>query len=793
MMGRRKPRRVNEKNGTRGISADKGSITAGRDVKNATSFHTHNTVLPPGALKPVRKVRAPASLSNVSRSHDFVGRGHQLRALDAAFSRSGEVVVIALHGLGGVGKSTLAAQWARTRSQSFPQWWITADSTAAIDGGLADFAVALQPLLKSAGMGADDLSEWALQWLAAHRNWLIVLDNVNDPEHIRTVVERAGDGGRFLITSRRATGWHQLSSTIALDVLEEAEAVELFTRVLTHQSERNGDGMAEVCREVGHLPLAVEQSAAYCAETGISPRAYLDLLSSRPAEIFSTTAEGGDADRTIARIWSITLDHLSDTPLAGEVLRVLAWYAPDNIPRSLLDDLAYPAPIRYKIRRLNIPPVEKAWAIRRRIHDWGRSVLTKYAEPLALNQAIGRLTAYSMIAERDGAITVHRLVQALARTPAWDAPHRRAKDITNAQRIAAEALRHSLPAEVSDPETWPSWRTLLPHVTAHADSTPPEMETVTTADLLRSISQFLGDQGAIARSTSTGIRAARIHERLLGDKNRSTFVSRSNLARAYLRAGDSTRAIPTLERTLVDCKRVLGADHSETLASRSTLASAYQEAGDLTLAISLFEGTLVDYERVLGTDHLGTMTTRNNLANAYRAAGDLKRAAPLQERAYADCERVLGAEHPNTLGARSNLAAVYRDAGDFRRAISLLKRLLADCERVLGTDHPNTLNTRSNFANAYRAAGDFERAVSLFERAFNDCERVLGMDHPDTLGARSNLATAYQDVGDFRRAIPLFERTLSDAERVLGADHPNTLIARVNLDRAYQAADPSAG
>jgi hypothetical protein len=120
-------------------------------------------------------------------------------------------------------------------------------------------------------MGTDELREWALLWLAAHRNWLIVLDNVNDPQHVRPIIERAGRGGRFLITSRRSTGWHQLSSTVALDVLEEAEAVELFTRILNHQKERDSDGAAEVCEEVGFLPLAVEQAASYCAETGVSP------------------------------------------------------------------------------------------------------------------------------------------------------------------------------------------------------------------------------------------------------------------------------------------------------------------------------------------------------------------------------------------------------------------------------------------------------------------------------------------------------------------------------------------
>jgi hypothetical protein len=270
MVGRQSSR-THRGDWTPGLSADKGSIVAGRDVKNATAFHVQNTVLPAEALKSAPRVKAPVGLTNVPQPHGFVGRGRQMKALDAAFATSGEVVVQALHGLGGVGKSTLAAYWAATKSRSSPQWWITAESAVAVDSALADFAVALHPALKGIEMGTDELREWALLWLAAHRNWLIVLDNVNDPQHVRPIIERAGRGGRFLITSRRSTGWHQLSSTVALDVLEEAEAVELFTRILNHQKERDSDGAAEVCEEVGFLPLAVEQAASYCAETGVSP------------------------------------------------------------------------------------------------------------------------------------------------------------------------------------------------------------------------------------------------------------------------------------------------------------------------------------------------------------------------------------------------------------------------------------------------------------------------------------------------------------------------------------------
>ncbi|MCH0559970.1 MULTISPECIES: FxSxx-COOH system tetratricopeptide repeat protein [Streptomyces] len=751
---------------------------AGRDVKSATSFHTHNAVLPAGALKSAPRVKAPAGLSNMPQPHGFVGRDRQLAALNAAFATSGEVVVQALHGLGGVGKSTLAAYWASTRSGSSPQWWITAESPAALDAGLADFAVALHPALASTQMGADELREWALLWLAAHRNWLIVLDNVIDPQHVRPVVERAGNGGRFLITSRRATGWHQLSSTVPLDVLEEAEAVELFTRILTHEKQRDSDGAAEVCAEVGFLPLAVEQAASYCVETDISPRHYLGLLDRKPAETFTRTAEGGDADRTIARIWSITLDRLKDMPLAWEVLRVLAWYAPDGIPCGLLDDLAYPPPLRSMVTRLRSQPLGNANALRTRLHRFACHYAERKADRLALSTAIGKLAAYSMIGRQGDTITVHRLVQAFARTPDPMDPYRRARDIAEAQQIAAHAIGRSLPTDPDDPDTWPTWHALLPHVAAHIDCTPPQSETFATARLLREVSNFYSRRGVVSRGIAAGIRAVQIYERLLGRKHYVTLYSRNTLANAYTAAGDFKCAVALFESNLADTEGVFGPDHPDTLASRNNLASAYQGAGDLKRAIPLFESTLADSERIFGSNHLVNLLRRNNLAVAYEGAGDLKRAIPLFESNLADTEGVFGPDHPDTLTCRNNLAAGYQGAGDLKRAIPLFESTLADSERILGADHPDTLMRRNNLANAYESACNLMHAIPLLESTLADSERVLGPDHPKTLTVRHNLAVAYEGAGDLKRAIPLFESTLADSERILGADHPDTLARR---------------
>ena len=572
-----------------------GIASTGDDAVNVQYRAERMTALPAEAFRPWAELAVPAGLSNLpARPGLFVGRAGELARLDAALAGPGGVVVQAVHGLGGIGKSTLAAHWAAAHAGDYTlTWWITAAIPADIDAGLAALAVALQPAL-SGVLPLEALREGAVRWLTARSGWLLILDNVADPADVAPLLARA-PAGRYLITSRRATGWHGTAAPVRLDVLDPAEARALLAAILTPGRAREADGAAELCAELGFLPLAIEQAGAYLAylaQVGATPREYLDLLARYPAAMYQAAAEGGDAARTIARIWRVTLDRLADDPLAGQVLRILAWYAPEAIPRTLLDGLA---------------------------------------DPPALLQATGRLAAYSMITAGPGVLAMHRLVQAVTRSPDPGDPHRDPRAIDDARDQATGQLADALPADWQDPGGWPMWRMLFPHIDALASHAPPDTDTEATAYLLNQAGLFLHGQGQPGRAAGHLQRALADSVRVLSADHPDTLASRNNLAGAYRAAGDLGRAIPLYEQTLADRLRVLGADHPQTLVSRNNLAYAYESAGDLGRAIPLFEQTLADRLRVLGADHPDTLASRNNLAGAYESARDLGRAIPLYE------------------------------------------------------------------------------------------------------------------------------------------------------------------
>ncbi|MDT8915141.1 tetratricopeptide repeat protein [Amycolatopsis sp. PS_44_ISF1] len=521
-----------------------------------------------------------------------------------------------------MGKSTLAARFAHRHADRFRfRWWITADSLAALDTGLAELAEAILPA--AAELPVEQRSALGVRWLATHEDWLLVLDNITSPQDVASLLSRVRTG-TVVITSRQRSGW-RAAETVALDVLAEDEATALLTGIVQSDWPEEADliGADRLCRELGWLPLAIEQAAAYVAQTRTGPAAYLDMLARFPGRMFTATAEDGDAQRTMARVWHVTLDHLTDTPTAGRVLRQLAWFAPDDIPRDLLAGVV--------------------------------------GEP-ELSEALGRLAAYSMTTWTEDTVAVHRLVQAVTRTPDPTDPHRQSADIAAARDNTATALAAALAGiDARVPTAWPAYQRVLPHARALLRHTTPETDTTHTSRLLNGLGRYLEGQG------------------------------------------DLDTAIAYLTRAADSYQRLHGPDHPNTLGTRNNLAAAYQAAGDLGRVIPLYETTLTASERVLGPDHPDTLGTRNNLANAYNSVGDLGRAIPLLEATLAGCERVLGPDHPNTLGTRNNLAAAYQAAGDLGRAIPLLEATLTASERVLGPDHPTTSAIRSDLDEARSA------------------------------------------------------------------------------------------
>jgi tetratricopeptide (TPR) repeat protein len=462
------------------------------------------------------EVDAPSGTHNLPRlpARVFVGRTSSLGRLHGALANDASAVVTqAVYGLGGVGKSELALQHAAScRADYTLTWWITAEDQAQIQAGLAGLATRLYRPIATTGT-TEDAAGWAMAWLQAHHDWLLILDNVDEPGDVEPLLGQL-TGGHVLITTRRDTGWDQIADPIRLDVLDPGSATELLTSRTGHHDDADQDVAASIAAELGYLPLALDQAAAYITQTRITLPAYRQRLRQQSAAMYA--AGSGQAERTIARVWDITIKAIQARhPAAVKLLHILACYAPDAIPRSILGG-------------------------------------AEDADKLAVDEALGVLASYSMITLTAEAVSMHRLVQAVILTrqlPEDDDP---AFGRESPLATALEWLNDAIPAGPgTDMTSWPLLRALVPHADNVTALFPARDKPEQLARIQAALATFLDSQGQYEQSLALRESALAISEAILGQDHPTTLTRLSDLAYGYWRLGRHSEALTIEQRVLV--------------------------------------------------------------------------------------------------------------------------------------------------------------------------------------------------------------------------------------------------
>jgi tetratricopeptide (TPR) repeat protein len=608
-----------------------------------------------------------------------------------------------LHGLGGVGKTQLAVEYAYRHATDYGiVWWIRSEKPETLASDYAALAAKLelperdareQPVIIQAVRAA----------LAARNDWLLIFDNANTADEIRAYLPSGG--GHIIITSRDPA-WRGLASLMPVQKWQSGVAVEFLIK---RTGKNDSVAANELAKELDYLPLALEQAGAYIESTDITLARYLELFRKHHHDLLKSGRAPADHPESVETTWELAFQQIEKaSPAAADLLNLCSFFAPDDIPRDMIVSGAehLPEPLRQAV-----------------------------TNELTFNDAVSAIRRYSLFETRgDEYLSMHRLVQSVVRNR-FDEEGKKCWAVA-----AAEVVNKAFPFESGDIRTWKKCALLTPHgqaASSHSENLDTNLQS--TVRLLNQIGVYLNGRAEYAAAKVALERAIKIGEKSFGKDHPKVATMVNNLGIILEALGDMPAAKVALERALKIGEKAFGADHPDVATSVNNLGIVSQALGDLFAAKAAFEQALKIDEKAFGADHPAVAIKLNNLGSALHALGDLPAAKTAFERALKIDERTFGPDHPDVAIDLNNLGLLLRDLGDLPAAKAAFDRTLKIDEKAFGPDHPKVAIRYNNLGNVSEDWHDLPVAKAAYERALAIFQKSLGEEHPNTLVVQKNL------------------------------------------------------
>ncbi|MEV0681472.1 FxSxx-COOH system tetratricopeptide repeat protein [Actinosynnema sp. NPDC050436] len=709
------------------------------------------TVTAPGIQTDVVPEHRPAALQPQVwgqiplRNPIFVGREQLLEDLRLRLSESGTTAVLpeALHGLGGVGKSQTVIEYLYRHSAEYDVvWWIPAEHPAQIRNSFVELAKKLGVAGSGTTEAAVPAVREALRKGVPHQRWILVFDNADRPQDVRQFFPAGA--GHIVVTSRNSA-WEGFARPVEVDLFTRRESIELLRRRGGGIEDAEADALAEA---LGDLPLAVEQAAAWRAQTGMQVSEYLDLLEQNRTELLEADPLATD-QLPVAAAWNVPLNKLeAEQPAALQLLQVCAFFGPEPISQKLF-------------RGARDVPVPDALA-------------QAFGDPIKISRAVKEITRYSLakIDHRNNALQLHRLVQTVLKN--------------KLNQSEQDEMRHAVhvllvngdPGDPDAAANWPRYAELLPHaLVSRAVESKDKWVRVLVINLVRYLLRT-GDFGA-ARDLAG--QAREFWTEALGERDRDTLEISRRYAIALRRLGFAGEARALNERTLELVREVVGEDDEQYLGILDTVAADHRNEGRFAEELRLQQEVYERAGTILGDDDPETLNYGFNLSGCYRLMGQYEQARDLDQAILRRRTAVLGANHLQTFGSRNAYCMDLRECGQYLDAAKQQEDSLNYLLEVAGPDNPQSIGATRNLSVALRKAGLHERAKEYSDDCLARYRRRHGEDHVDTVTAEMNVSTDLRHLGDLDESLRLARGSHERFQALMVPNHLFTLVAALNL------------
>ncbi|KAI0191890.1 P-loop containing nucleoside triphosphate hydrolase protein [Astrocystis sublimbata] len=773
---------------------------------------THNHYAPPRPDTPLK----PTVLIPFSRDKDFVNRDdildcvHELSATQA--SR------IALVGLGGVGKSQIAIEYAfqiRDRSPDTWVFWVHASNMSRYQQsfrGIADY-------LKLAGREDPQANIFQLlyNWLLSEKSgkWVLIIDNVDDASFLVESPADIRDGqannpgshggkpleqylphcshGSILITSRSkdtALQLVELDSIVTVNPMSQSEAVSLANNKLKSLPKKEDiESIRSLTETLEYMPLAIVQATAYILrrEPRCSIGQYLERFETsdgKKAGLLDNTGKEEkarwlrrdyEAKNSIIITWQISFDHIRKIrPSASDLLSLMSFCDRQGIPDSLIQPYIPEHDCdqhqQHAAIDSNHPSVDG--------ESTDEATGSEFSVDDQFQEDVSTLRDYSFITITDNGsmFEMHRLVQLATRR--W------LETKGQQERWNHEFLyRLAVQFPPGEYENWEQCRVLLPHAKSAAAQRPKaEASLIEWASVLHKAAWYLRYLGELQAAEKMAEDGMEVRIRIRGTNHEDTINSMHRLVVIYNLQGRWEAAEKLGVEVMEASKQKFGMEDECTLDCMAALVSTYVLKGQWEMAEQLGIQVLESRKRILGEDHMSTVTSMNDLVKIWLEQGRWDAAEEPQLQVLEISKRKLGEDHPNTLVTMGNLASIWGGQGRLEAAEELQLQVLETHKRILGEDHPETLASMNNLAVTWRQQGRWHVAEILGKEVFEARKQKLGIDHPDTLLGMNNLSHMFARQGRYSEALELMRPCMPMAKKVFGPQHRWYLVFERNLE-----------
>lgn len=669
----------------------------------------------------------------------------------------------ALYGLGGMGKTLLAMEYARLHQNEYQAiLWLNTASREILNSDLSSLLDQLGIFVEG---GDNEQQRFAAlkHWLQHHDRWFVILDDLDDFTLVDQLLPQNSKGHALLITHSEATGPFAPAISIPQMSIREA-ALLLLRRAKKISAQGSQDAAAEadyqlalaLAQEVEGYPLALDQAGAYIEETQRSLASYLDLYRQRKGTLLGMRGRlVNDHLDPVTTTLTLTFEKVAQIdPAALQLLHLLAFLHADAIPDEMLMHAA--STLDEPLRSLA-------------------------ADSIALDTALAILQRFSLVHRRADTTTVniHHIVQTVLIESL-------AKD---QQRQLATQVVHLVASSFPEAafENWVECERYLPHA-QRCDQLILDYQLAfdDAALLLQRLGMYCYKRALYPQAETYFKHALGLREQLLGLEHPDTAQTVNTLALIYREQARYAEAEALYQRALDIRQRVFGPDHAETAQSLNNLGNLYRVRADYSRAEQFLQQAISIYEKTLGPEALQTAFALGNLAIVYQKQANYFQVEPLLQRSLAIREKLLGANHPDVAQSLNALAEWYQEQGKLQQAELLLQRALAVLEETVGSMHPETASSLDALARLYDSLQEYQKAEFFYQRALAIYEQVRGPAHPDTARVLNNLAFLFRNQDQYERAESLYQRTLAIYEETLGSEHPRTARVLQNLGRIYR-------